>query len=102
MPRYINQLAKKLLKDHPGIPTLGISQEICESFCSVIRKTLIKEGTVYFEDIGKLYIKRYDGDRKRRDPQTGVLYKVAPKNVVRFEATESLEKIVNTTRKKED
>jgi len=102
MPRFQNQIAKKLLADHPGIPDLRVAQELTESFCTAIRKLLIKEGTVYFEDFGKLFVKRYEGDRKRRDPQTGVLYKVAPKNVVRFEATESLEKIVNTTRKKED
>jgi nucleoid DNA-binding protein len=99
MPKYHNQLAIALLEDHPGIPDLKVSQEICESIIRVIKRALIKDGLVYLEDFGKLYIRTYK-EKKKRDPLTKIVYEIAPKNLVRFKEAESLSKIINISRKK--
>lgn len=96
----IKDLAQDLLEDHPGIPRLNVSIEICESFCRIIRKRLFQQGTVYFEDVGKLEVKRYAGSDKKRSPKNGMPYKLAPRNVVKFVANPSLIKMLNLNRPK--
>ena len=99
MKKYITQLARDLMEDHPGIPEIDISQELCESFIRVLRKHLVKDGVVILDDFGKIYVKRFKGTNKK-DPKTRVIYKTTPRNVVKFEAVKGLNFVLNTQREK--
>ena len=98
MPSYLNEIAERLLELHPGIPDINVSKELTESFYTAMRKQLIKEGILHIENIGKLEIKRYNGSKGKRDPKTGISYKVPPRNVIKYTASKNLVGIINIDR----
>ena len=98
MPSFLNEIAGKLLEDHPGIPNERTAKELTESFFRVMRRQLIADGVLYMENIGKLEVKRYKGSDKKSDPKTGIAFKIPARNVVKFTSAPSLVKMLNIGR----
>ena len=98
MPSHLNDIASKLLEIHPGIPDEKIARELTDSFFKAMRMQLIGKGVVHMENIGKIEVKRYKGSDKKKDPRTGINYKVPDRNVLKFTATPSIVKMLNLNR----
>ena len=98
MASYLKEIAERLLEHHCGIPDLKVAMELTDSFYSVMRKQLIKNGILHIENIGKLEIKRFKGSPSKADPKSGIKYSIPDRNVIKYVASKSLVGIVNMNR----
>lgn len=99
MSRTSNKkLAEALIGHHKGIPNVNVARELCDSFFIVLRKVIIKDGEINLDGIGKLTVKRYKGTENKKDPRTGIVYKIPPRNVVKFKVHSSLNTVLNMNR----
>jgi len=100
MAAYFVTLAEDLLKEHPGIPNIKTSKELLEAVFLIMRKRIVKDGVLHIENLGKIIVKRMAGTDKKRDPKTGIPYKIPPRNIVKFMSCDGLKKIINIGRSK--
>ena len=70
------------------------SRKFVQALSEIVTAELCNEGTVDFENVGKLSIK-YNHERAGRNPATMEVIKIAPSKGIKFRLSSTLKKALN-------
>ena len=87
-------LIKQLKQRNPSLNNSDI-EDIIDTFCESIEKSLKKKKKIELRGFGSFFVKKIKEKYSARNPKTGEIIYVPEKNKVRFRASKKLKDFIN-------